>query len=183
MNPSSDRIVEFYRGRYSHPGSGLTIQQAWQWNEADLALHRGYVHWLFPLRKPSNTYGGPTITEEGIREFRHDPDLRRGILKSLALMLGHYGFRLGLAGGKPAISPAPDFAERTRAWLTPENPELRSMSRILQSLMLLGFEELARLFLDQLLAVNGAHPGVVSDRTFRLWHLSVADESYWGSAS
>lgn len=176
-------ITAFYRGLVKHPGLGMTLDEVLACSDLRLVTLEGWSHWIFPLRKPSNTHGGPTLSEEEIQEFRRDPVLRRRLLRSLERMLAFSGLALTVADGKPIVTRAATFEGRSAAWLGTYTSHHAHISRMLQSLMLLGFPEVARALLAALAAIHEERPGLVPQRSFEYWRRAVEVEEYWNSST
>ena len=175
------KIVDFYLGKFKHPGSGLTIDQMWRWDDNHLAGIHGYITWWFPTRKGATAIDWDPITDEEIHEFRTNQELRKRVLISFYRMLRFYGLELDRSVRRPSIRRMPNFEDRKRIWVTEDNHNLKRISRILQSLVLLGFREAAELFLKALLEIYYENKKVIGPITYEYWTLSVSDPKQWNA--
>jgi hypothetical protein len=170
------RVLDFYRGELRHP-RGVTIESIWGWDHGQLEYEHTYIQWLFPLRDPSRAVpGSPTITEAEVGEFNRDPALRERVLRSLRCMLGFYGFTMIPAADAAegvTIAPAPDFAAKSRSWLTPGNHNHLRITRILKSLCILGLQNEAREMFAALQRVYVTNADAIGSMTYEFWRKAV----------
>ncbi len=68
---------------------------------------------------------------------------------------------------------APDFEARRRLWLTPENHHYARLTRILRSLVLLGFAEHAEALVDFLYLLHRRYPAFIAANTWNHWRETV----------
>lgn len=175
------KIVDFYLGNFKHPGSGLTIEQMWRWDDNHLAGIHGYITWWFPTRKSATAIDWEPINDEEILEFKRNPELRKRVLISFYRMLRFYGLELDKSVKPPSLKRSPNYEERKRCWVTEKNHNFKRISRILQSLVLLGFRDAAEIFLKALLDVFYENRQVIGSTTYDFWTLSVSDPGQWNA--
>ena len=163
--PSS---VAFYAGqRPDHRGRLLSEIQSWDFDQLE-DVH-DFIQWLFPLPEPSPVNpAAPTLDRATIEEFRRRPDLQAALLASFRTMLAFYGFELG-SETPPQIRRAPNFAERSANWLSPNNHNHLRITRILRALRLLGLEAHAQAFFEALDAVYKEMPSRITATTYDFW--------------
>lgn len=138
-------IVRFYLGKRVHP-AGYTIEDVWKFSYDQLEKTHDYIQWIFPSMTPStHVHDIPILNKDEIRDFHTSEALRAKVLKSFCLMLNFYGFEL--TDGNVARNP--EFNERS-GWLYPKNHNYLRISRILESLVLLGFRSESEAFLRAL---------------------------------
>jgi hypothetical protein len=170
------RVLEFYRGELRHP-TGVTIESIWGWHRGRLEHEHTCIQWLFPLRDPSRAVpGSPTITEAEVRESNRDPALRERVLRSLRCMPGFYGFTMVPAADATegvTITPASDFAAKSRSSLTPGNHNHLRITRILKSLCILGMQREAREWFAALQRVYVANADAIGSMTYEFWRKAV----------
>jgi hypothetical protein len=165
-----NEVAEFYKGAVVHP-DGYTIDRILTSDDYFLAVKHNYIQWLFPLKKASEAVpGSPILSTQEMQLFRKDPDLRRGLMRSFHRMLQFYGFRIVPGdGGRPVIHKAENFDERRSDWLTPHNHNYRRISRILESLNLLGLPEAAGMFFEALEVVYRENSALIEWTTLSYW--------------
>ena len=130
----TNRIITFYDG-HGIDGAGRLIEEVWAFDHDEIEFHHDFIQWLFPLAKPSRfTPDAPVLSHQARMKFEESSDLHARVLRSLDLMLAFYGFeRTG-----DAIRPASDFDERSDEWAWPVDHNHLRLSRMIQSLTLLG---------------------------------------------
>jgi hypothetical protein len=173
------KILDFYLGKFPHPGTGLTINEMWEWDDSHLAGMHGYITWWFPTRKESGVIGWDPITNEEVQEFKANQELRRRVLTSFYRMLSFYGLEVDKAAKPPALKKAENYEDRSKVWITEGNYNFKRISRILQSLVLLGFRGAAEMFLAALVDIYYQNQKTVGLKTYEIWTLSVSDPRYW----
>jgi hypothetical protein len=155
----------------------------WAWDDSHLESIHGYLTWWFPTRKQAVSADWEPITDDEIRLFKEDPELRKRLLKSFYRILRFYGLEIDAASPTLRIRRAGNYEERTAAWVTPGNHNFRRISRILQSLVLLGFRDAATLFLEALMEVFYENRNVIGAETCGFWTLSVSDPKHWNGTA
>ncbi len=161
-----DPILAFYAGTGTD-GAGRRIDEVWGFDQTALEYHHDFIQWLFPLAVASRfNPAAPLVTAAVVSGFAESADLQARLRRSLDLMLAFYGFRrdgleIGRGGG---------FAARSAAWARPGNHNHLRLSRIIQSLDLLGLPEEARALQRAVLRVaRDLGPSAVSPRTVEVW--------------
>ena len=147
--------------------------QTWDFDQLE-DVH-DFIQWLFPLPEPSPVNpAAPTLDRATIEEFRRRPDLQTAVLASFKTMLAFYGFEL--VGETPLkIRRAPNFAQRSDNWLSPNNHNHLRITRILRALHLLGLEAYAQAFFDALSDVYKEKPTRITATSYGFWQLAVSD--------
>lgn len=160
------RILDFYRGT-GPDGAGRRIDAVWAFDFEALDRHHDFIQWIFPLDQPSRfNPSAPLLSEKDKTAFKASGDLQAAVLRSLDLMLDFYGFERTANG----IRPGADFVARSRHWATPGNHNHLRLSRIVQSLALLGRVEESRMLRHACLdAARALGPDRISARTVEVW--------------
>ena len=100
----------------------------------------------------------PLLKKEGIALFRGPGSvsrkLRANMIRSLDLMLDFYGFRYAYEKGEVKIVRSSSFKERSQNWLQSSNHNFLRVTRILESLRLVGLTKYAVLFFNALSEVH-----------------------------
>lgn len=172
-------ILGFYSGNEKHIVSGLTIDQILKLDDNSFEKLKAINHLLFPLRKTSRQIGGPAITYDEIAQFKTNNELRKKYLEVFNHSVKFFGFDWTSDGDSLKLIQFPGIDKKKQAWLNPYSYHYSRISRILQSLMLLGFENIAKIFYYALIVVSDEHPKVVDQKTLTYWRLSITDEDYW----
>ena len=165
-------LIDFYRGIGSD-SEGRMLEEILAWDDVRLEIVHDFIQWLFPLPEPSQFNDeAPLLTRAQIQLFREDPLLRKNLLHSLDRMLGFYGFAL-VGEPSPAINESDLFAHRQFVLYGGFNHNHLRVTRILRSLTLLGFADLARLFLERLKASDRS--ATLPRESLRFWFNAVSD--------
>lgn len=163
---TTDRIVSFYSG--GTDDRGRTLDAILAWPDDRLESVHDYIQWVFPTSEPSavNPYA-PLVTNVTARAFATSPHLREQLLRALDRMLAFYGLRRSTT---PAATVSIEidsarFAERAEHWLRPGNHNHLRLTRIMQSLWILGLAAEAEAL--QRCLVSDVHEGSGRDRITR----------------
>jgi hypothetical protein len=172
-----NEVAEFYRGGVVHP-DGYTIDAILTADDYFLAVKHNYIQWLFPSKKTSEAVpGSPILSKEVIELFRKDPQLKRGLMRSFHRMLQFYGFRITVDGkGQASVQRAPNFDDRRKDWLTPHNHNYKRISRVLESLGLLGLPDAATMFFTALKEVYEENSSLIEWTTFSYWKEAAGQQ-------
>lgn len=171
-------ILDFYNKKSKDISSWLDIDQILNLNDLEFGQLSSANHLLFPLRKTSRRFGGPGITDQEIHQFKTNLSLRKKYFNVVLRTLKYFGFNIDSSGN---INMFDNFSEVKSRWVKKYSVEYSRISRILQSMMLLGFDKIAYNFYNILLEVDSVFPGEIDNRTKKYWELSVYDKGYWES--
>lgn len=166
------QLLDFYRGIGADP-QGRTLETIWSYSREQLEIVHDYIQWLFPTETPSRHHPlAPWLDPETATAFQQDDFLQSRVLQSLELMLDFFGLNLTRCEVAPTVSPAPHYTRRRKAWQKPSNHNLLRLTRILESLRLLG---LARYSLSLYLCLEQLHSqGHIPHESLQIWRLAVA---------
>jgi len=171
----TDLVVEFYGG--GRDDRGRTLEQLWTWTDDRLEAVHDYIQWMFPTIQPSGVNPfAPLVTADSIRAFEERPELRDRLRRSLDRMLSFYGLRRLDTTGQARIEMDPQrFASRARTWLHPGNHNHLRLTRIMQSLEVLGLRPDAAALQRCLLEDVAAGPGRdrISSTTLAFWRHAL----------
>jgi hypothetical protein len=162
-------IVDFYRGTGTDH-RGRSLEGVWSFSFAELEAVHDFIQWLFPTAKPSafNPWA-PVLDERSIAELGAIPDLTARLHRSLDLMLAFYGLERSTAGNEPAIHDASTIEERGPRWWGAGNHNHLRLTRIIDSLRLLGLGGDAAALERCLQALRREHTTGISEATARYW--------------
>jgi hypothetical protein len=161
-------LIPFYRGQAAN-NNGVTLDQILSRDDARLEEMHNYIQWLFPLQTPSGPNPTAAILDSAtIQTFRADPALKNQVLRSFRRMLSFYGLRM--EGTTGSISRAPDFSVRSAVWLTAHNHNFLRISRMIQSLHLLGLSDCSRSFFHVMETIyQNEGRGIIGETTYQYW--------------
>ncbi len=164
------RLTDFLRD--SRPDNrGRTLTDIWAYSDDELEEIHDFIQWLFPLRDASRfNPEAPLLTDADIAEVRADPNARANLRRSFEVFLAFLGLRL--ENGR--VERAADFARKDEVWRYPNHNWLR-ISRVLQSLRLLGLEEESRAFFAFLKAMRESGASGITAETFGYWEQAAED--------
>lgn len=171
----SRNLIPFYRGVEAN-NNGVTLVQILRWDDAQLEDIHNYIQWLFPttIRSGPNPTA-PILDAATIQTFRSDPAIKHRMLLSFRRMLAFYGLQMNEA--TRVISRAANFEERAAVWLySPAgHHNFLRITRILDSMSLLGLSEYSRAFLPILGDIaNNEGQGIISLQTFGHWQRACS---------
>jgi hypothetical protein len=171
--PEGRRLVAFYEG--SAPDDrGRFLDEVIQFDDEQLEEVHDFVQWLFPLTERSGANpSAPRLDDAAILAFRTRPELRSALRRSLDRMLAFYGF----AWSGERIVKSPVFPDCSLNWLHPGNHNHLRLTRMLQSLRILGEARAARALFDALSEVYDEELATASNRitarTFHFWSKAI----------
>ena len=170
----SGPLVEFYRNRAPNH-SGHMISEIRKWNIEKLEIHHDYIQWLFPLRKRTEKIPGiPVLDNDQINVFQNDSVLKREIIKSLEIMLKFFGLMISREDGRIQVKRSHQWEKRKHHWLRPGNHNYWRISRILESLVILGLKDYSEAFFDELTEVfNTEDSEIIGQNTYGFWKQAV----------
>jgi hypothetical protein len=167
------KLIAFYRGD-GRDHRGRLLSHIHQYSFEALERHHDYIQWLFPLPERSGANpDAPLLSADDIAAFHADASLRTMLRRSFQLMLQFYGLELAQGDGAPTIARHATFDHRRRVWLTTGNHNFLRISRILRSLSLLGFRDLAAAFLRCLEDIYAEHARIIGETTVGYWRRAV----------
>lgn len=146
------------------------------WPDGRIESGHDYIQWLFPLRERSHfNPDAPVLQQETIEAFVGDPGLKGTLIAGFNRMANFYGFVVTpFADGSVQLDLAPDFAARSRNWLTPANHNYLRLTRILTSLRTLGCEDEAEALFDVLDVVYRRNRTLIGETTYAFWCSAAA---------
>ena len=169
-------IIEFYRG-VATDSEGRRLDEILAWDYIRLELIHDFIQWLFPIPEPSQfNDDAPVLTASQIQTFRADPSLRENLLRSTEKLLGFYGFEL-VPPPRLAINESDLFAHREHVLYGGFNHNHLRVTRILRSLTLLGWPDIAKLFLERLQASD--HRGTLPPESVEYWSAALKPTNTW----
>jgi hypothetical protein len=172
------RLIDFYNERLMNPTCGLTYTEMLSKGDVFYIGTTNWITWLFPSKKRSCSLDSIIATDEELAEFRSNRRLQSKVIHSLQRVLDLYGFRFVQQEGSQKIVRTESFEIKAISWLQAENPNLNRIARILQSLMLIGMENVAEMWLEALEELARAKPEAVADM-LDYWRASVRDPTEW----
>lgn len=149
--PDSD-IIQFFLD-VGRDGGGRTLTQVMQQDDSWLERTHDYVQWILPTRRKSKYEpDAPVLTDRDVQVFAVRRDLREA-----------YSF--GVARMKRFLQ----LDQMQPSWVRRRDHNHKRISRMIESLMDLGFEERANRVLDQVLRIDSMSPDVVDREAVEHW--------------
>ena len=150
---ASNRITDFLTGD-GMTTEGFTLNDILAMSDEELESNHRYIQWLFPLNEPSEMVpNAPYLTSADTALLAANPAAKANMQKGLARMKLFY--------------------ERTD-FITPFNHNLRRISRILKSLVLMGLRTDAEVFREFIVSL--------ADTPFKRLCIEHADRQFWQTA-
>ena len=162
-------IIPFFEGR-GRDSAGRTLQDVLAFSDDELEWHHDFIQWLFPTETRSEfNINAPQATRAVQDAFAKRPELRATLLRGFERLLRFYGFVLDDGGDLVRIRRGPDFAGISERWLRRGNHNLLRISRILESLRILGCPEHAVALVDALMEIDDEMPRRIPRVTMQFW--------------
>jgi len=167
-------LVAFYKGDVVHP-DGYTVGGILAEDDNWLEAKHNYIQWLFPLNKPSEAVpGSPIISNLEVELFRADTELKSKLTLSFQRMLRFYGLNLAVdSNDHPIVVKGSNFEQRKSEWLTSYNHNYLRITRILESLTLLGLPDMALIFFAALKELYQDNQSSIGSITYGYWERAV----------
>ena len=155
-------LIDFYLGK-QRDSKGRTLSDIWAFHAGDLEKVHDYIQFLFPLTVASRfNPDAPLLDAETITVMRSNRQIQNNLRMSLGVMLKFYDF---------------ESARLKHAhWLTPSNHNYMRLTRIIQSLMLLGLEYEAKIIFSSLDELHEYYPDEIGDVALGYWRDAMSGE-------
>jgi hypothetical protein len=173
----NNQLVAFYRGTAPDIADRL-IDEVWNFDYAKLEAVHDYIQWLFPTAKASQfNPNAPLLDGETIELFCADQDLNARLSQSFGLMLDFYGLtRVGHADAT-VVSKAAHYGERKANWQDAPagylNHNLLRLTRILETLNVLGLLDESRALCHCLAEIQQEEPSKIPAKTLHFWRVAA----------
>ena len=162
-------LVAFYRDG-APDDEGRTLAEILAWDDDRLEAVHSFIQWLFPLPEPSGANpSAPILGTTTIITFRSSVAMQQRLRQAFDRMLRFYGFALTQGPTGIVIDRSPNFADRSRNWLSPGNHNHLRLTRILRSTFLLGLEGESKALFHTLNALYREYPDRIPARTHAYW--------------
>ena len=173
-NQASEIILAFYL-RQQPDSEGRMIEDIWSLNYQKLEYTHNYIQWLFPLKEKSRfNQNAPVLSDEVIEAFRTNEQLRIHLLQSFKVMLRFYGLQCDdRESADIEITKSNEYQERKINWIEQGNHNFLRITRILNSLSILGLENYAQAFFKCLNQIYSEESINIGRRTYSYWENAV----------
>ncbi len=169
----TSQLIAFYLGKGSD-ASGRMLDEILSWNDEQFEDVHDYIQWLFPLQERSAfNSSAPLVTIDDIAVFHENSTAREKLSLSFVRLLDFYGFSVVMDSDTIKIEKSEKFEEKARNWLTPYNHNFLRITRILKSLVLLGYSKYAIVFLQALEEVYKDNSQIIGEKTLSYWRNTV----------
>lgn len=145
-------ILSYFLGTGTD-AAGRTLSQVMAKDDSWYERSHDFVQWMLPTRKRSKyDPGAPVLTDDDVRAFHARRDVRET-----------YSF---------AVDRVKKFLELDKMrpkWVRAKDHNHKRISRLIESLRDLGFQERAERVLEQVLRVDGLNPDVIDRESVEYW--------------
>lgn len=170
---TNSHLIDFYLCK-SPDSRGRMMENIWQWDSKQLENVHDYIQWLFPLKEKSNfNMYAPILRDLDIKTFRASAELKNNLLKSFQVMLHFYGLKCIDNSEIIQITTDNNFDLQKDNWLNRGNHNHLRITRILNSLVILGLETYARAFFLCLSEIYQREKENIDIRSFNFWKNAV----------
>jgi opioid growth factor receptor-like protein len=138
----SQALISYYAGE-SGDGRGRMLDEVWSLDHETLESTHDIIQWLFPTTttRSKNHPSAPVLSTDTLAIFRRSPALTDRLLVSLEVMLDFYGLKLSEPSPvAPEIVKADHYPQRQKVWQSELNHNYLRLTRMIESLRLLGLE-------------------------------------------
>ena len=149
-------FVRFYTTGQPFGSGSFTLQhvlsRSGKINELMEMMMKGELDCLFPIREATSTC--PGAREDELAMMAGNQQIQDGLVRAFQLVLGMFGFMLRRApSGEPMVEPVELFPQLAQSWRTVQECMI-FVSRVVNSMWLLGQGRLAQSWLSQLVLVG-----------------------------
>lgn len=171
----SSFVLDFYSSRGTDHRGRSMHGILHDFTDGQLETEHDYIQWLFPHQISSmHMEYAPILTDEDIEAFKRTPSLQLRMIEALDLMLGFYGLARVNDHLSITVVRTTRFADRKEIWFTPDNHNFLRLTRMINSMALVGLDDYARALCRQLWTITQEFPDVVSPETVRYWTRAAA---------
>lgn len=169
------RILQFWNGEIKNQ-EGHSLHDMIAMSDEQIEQTHTCIQWLFPLFEESRkTPGSPVLEKDEIEPFLLNHT--KAYEKAFRRMMRFYGIRMSLVDGKVVFGTADDFPDRAPYWLRQKNHNFLRLTRIMQSLCILGQDRIARALQSFLLdlAESEQYSKIIGPTTAIFWVEAVPE--------
>jgi hypothetical protein len=166
----NQRLIDFYRD-IDPDSEGRMLVEMWGWSDEKLEVCHDYIQWWFPtLTKSMFNEDAPEPDEEDMILFRSDSELKNNLSCSFYRFLVFLGLQCESSESAVCdhLIPSPNFDKKRYIWSEFNHNHLR-ITRVLESLRLLGLKVEAELLLNFLESANKLYGTSISTNTLSHW--------------
>lgn len=164
-------LLNFYRGQAAD-SEGRALANILAWDDDAFEEVHDFIQWLFPLPEPSQfNPHAPLLTRDDIAAFHTETALQAALRQSFERFLAFVGLMVSEDGG---VAEAGNFADRVSVVWAVANHNWLRISRVLQSLRLLGLRAEADALFRWLAVEHSRRRFPIDERTFRYWSAAAA---------
>jgi hypothetical protein len=164
-------IISFYEGKIKNK-SGLSIDQILNMDDEELEKNHTYIQWLFPLQEKSREVpSSPVISDFQVNEFKNNREVRNVFIDVIEMMMEFYGLHISAF----EIEKGNNWEERSKNWLTSKNHNFLRLTRIMKSLMLLGYTDCAKALYNCLCEIYEENKEIIGPITKQYWDEAVEE--------
>ncbi|MCC5832176.1 MAG: hypothetical protein JJU12_03945 [Chlamydiales bacterium] len=162
---SASALIPFYSGK-GEDAEGRNLEFILSQTDPWLEATHNFIQWLFPAFEPSKFNSkAPLLTTELLGRMKSDGTIIKNVLRAFDRMLTFYGLQCSEEG----IVRSENWEERKKNWVTSGNHNYLRITRILNFMNLMGFEQEVSAFKQQLLTIANENPYQVTDKTVGFW--------------
>lgn len=157
---ADSEIVQYFLG-VGTDAAGRTLAQVMAKDNSWFERGHDFVQWMLPTRRRSQYEPGtPVLTDDDVRAFHSRRDLR----ETYSFAVDRFKKYLELDQMRPG-------------WVRAKDHNHKRISRLIESLRDLGFQERAERVLEQALRVVKLNPGVIGEEAVEYWRRSAKTDA------
>lgn len=172
-------IIDFFNNKVVHPNGYSLSDIIDGYSNDKLEKSHDIIQWLFPLSEPSHfNPDAPLLTQEDIDYFSSlEARYAAGnYYCTIHRMLAFFGLKISFSPSidyQTDVELADDFEARKYTWAEAFNHNHLRITRMLKSMVLLGWGEWARAICDFLVEYKGDSSGNND------WKVNENSKQYW----
>lgn len=160
-------LLRFYRGGQKN-ANGFTLEEILAFDDKQMEDHHDFIQWIFPTKNNGVNPQAPELDLPLIQAALKDSLLRENMLRAFHKMLAYYGLEMQ---GKAVVKSAV-FHERKKYWHINGSHNLRRMTRMIESMKMLGFTEESTAFANCILTIAQNKEVQINAKTRDFWYTA-----------
>ena len=151
-------LTDFYSGDGKTKPEGFSFVDILAASNEEWEDSHSFIQWVFPLKEASlYNPNAPLLTEEDIVEFSSNKEIRKNV-ETMFIRALDFFFPQDL---EEIIKPA---------WVTEIDHNHLRITRVINSLKLMGFKTLSITFFNRVMKVVDMYPDAINSNTLDFWH-------------
>lgn len=157
-------LILFYQGGHKNK-NGFTLEEILAFDDRQMEDHHDFIQWIFPTKHNGVNPKAPQLHPRLIQKASANSIFKVNVLRSFHKMLSYYGLE---TQGSDVVKSS-NFNERKQYWHINGSHNLKRMTRIIESMKLLGFKEESTAFGSCILNIARNKEVRINKTTQKFW--------------